>query len=249
MTMHIREFAELTGVSVRTLHYYDEIGLLKPCHVDEQTGYRSYNQTSLERMQEILFYRELDFSLGTIAEILSSPNYDKQKALIRQRELLILKRDRLNRLIDALSGAAECAEKGEMSMAVFDNSEYEAAKKQYEAEVKEKWGDTEAYREHFAKTKGYTKEKWTTVTAGMDAIFGKFAACRANGAAADSPEAQAVAAELQAFITANFYNCTKPILAGLGQMYVCDERFRTNIDRHGEGTADYASEAIHAYCK
>jgi DNA-binding transcriptional MerR regulator len=249
MTMHIREFAELTGVSVRTLHYYDEIGLLKPCRVDEQTGYRSYDETSLERMQEILFYRELDFSLGSIAEILSSPDYDKQKALVRQRELLILKRDRLNRLIDALDNAAECAEKGEMNMAIFDNSDYEAAKKQYESEVKEKWGETEAYREHSTRTKGYTREQWAKVTAGMDAVFGKFAACRADGNAADSPAAQAVAAELQAFITANFYTCTKPILAGLGQMYVCDERFRANIDRHGEGTADYASEAIRAYCK
>lgn len=127
-------------------------------------------------------------------------------------------------------------------MAIFDENEYRA-------EAKEKWGNTEAYREHSAKTKGYTKEKWASVTDGMDAVFGKFAVCRANGLASDSPEAQAAAAELQAFITANFYHCTKPILAGLGQMYVCDERFRENIDRHGEGTADYASEAIRAYCK
>ena len=126
-------------------------------------------------------------------------------------------------------------------MASFDHS-------RYEAEVKEKWGETGAYREHAQKTKGYTKDMWERVSSGMEAVFGKFAACRAGGAAADSPEAQAVAAELQAFITANFYTCTKPVLAGLGQMYVCDERFRANIDRHGEGTADYASEAIRAYC-
>lgn len=122
-------------------------------------------------------------------------------------------------------------------------------KSEYTVEAKEKWGETEAYREHSVRTKGYTKEKWASVTAGMDAIFGKFASCKASGAAADSAEAQAAAAELQAFITANFYNCTRPLLAGLGQMYVCDERFRENIDRHGAGTADYASEAIRVYCQ
>ena len=105
MKMHIREFAKLTGVSVRTLHYYDEIGLLNPSFVDEQNGYRSYDERSLERMQEILFYRELDFSLKSIAEILSSPNYNKRKALIEQKRLLTLKKDRLERLIKALDSA------------------------------------------------------------------------------------------------------------------------------------------------
>ena len=96
MKLHIKEFAELTGVSVRTLHYYDEIGLLKPCFVDEQNGYRIYDECSLERMQEILFYRELDFSLKSIAKILSSPNYDKQKALAEQKKLLLLKKSDWN---------------------------------------------------------------------------------------------------------------------------------------------------------
>ena len=105
--MHIREFAKLTGVSVRTLHYYDEIGLLNPSFVDEQNGYRSYDERSLERMQEILFYRELDFSLKSIAEILSSPNYNKRKALIEQKRLLTLKKDRLERLIKALDSAVK----------------------------------------------------------------------------------------------------------------------------------------------
>ncbi len=254
MTMHIREFAELTGVSVRTLHYYDEIGLLKPCRVEENSGYRCYDETSLARMQEILFYRELDFSLDSIAGILASPAYDRKKALIRQKELLILKRDRLNRLIDALSGLETAEtdpcypEEGDTIMKAFDKSEYESAKEKYEAEVKEKWGGTDVYREHSAKTKNYSGEKWNAVTAGLDMVFEKFAACMKSGAAPDSAEAQAAAAGLQAYITENFYRCTKEILAGLGQMYVCDERFRANIDRHGEGTAEYAAEAIRIYC-
>lgn len=94
MKMHIREFAKLTGVSVSTLHYYDEIGLLKPYYVDEQNGYRSYDERSLERMQEILFYRELDFPLKSIAEILSSPNYNKRKALTEQKKLLLITTNR-----------------------------------------------------------------------------------------------------------------------------------------------------------
>ena len=118
MNMQIKEFARLTGVSVRTLHYYDEIGLLKPACVDAHTGYRYYDEHSLLRMQEILFYRELDFSLKSISEILSSPNYDKQMALREQKKLLTLKKERLERLIAAIDSAA----KGETVMDVFDNS-------------------------------------------------------------------------------------------------------------------------------
>ena len=150
MKQQIKEFAELTGVSVRTLHYYDEIGLLKPSYVDEQNGYRFYDETSLERMQEILFYRELDFSLKSIAEILASPNYDKPKALAEQKRLLTLKKNRLERLIAAL----EQAEKGEITMSAFDNSEYETARQQYEDEAKQRWGGTDAYKESQAKTAG-----------------------------------------------------------------------------------------------
>ena len=118
--MQIKEFADFTGVSVRTLHYYDEIGLLKPAFVDKTTGYRFYDEKSFLRMQEILFYRELDFSLKRIEEILSSPNYDKSKALNEQKQLLTLKKERLERLISAIDGAV----KGENVMSAFDNSEF-----------------------------------------------------------------------------------------------------------------------------
>ena len=121
MKMQIKEFAEFTGVSVRTLHYYDEIGLLMPAFVDKTTGYRFYDEKSFLRMQEILFYRELDFSLKRIKEILSSPNYDKSKALTEQKHLLTLKKERLERLISAIDGAV----KGENVMTAFDNSEFE----------------------------------------------------------------------------------------------------------------------------
>ncbi|MBQ2823168.1 MAG: MerR family transcriptional regulator [Oscillospiraceae bacterium] len=245
MKMHIREFALLTGVSVRTLHYYDEIGLLKPSSVDEQNGYRFYDERCLERMQEILFYRELDFPLKDIQAILSSPDYDKHNALKEQKRLLTLKKERLERLISALDGAM----KGEdFTMNVFDNSEFEAQREQYAKEAKEKWGGTDAYRESAEKTKAYSREKWDEVNSGMSALMAEFAQCRSSGYAPDSKEAQALVKKWQDYITVNFYTCTKEILAGLGEMYTADERFCSNIDSHGEGTAQFMSKAIAEYC-
>ena len=119
----------------------------------------------------------------------------------------------------------------------------------YEVEARERYGDTDAYREHEKKTKNYTKEKWAEINDGLMAIFAEFAACKANGVSADSNEAQALVAKLQAHITENYYTCTDEILAGLGKMYVADERFKKNIDKYGEGTAEFASCAIAMYIK
>ena len=119
----------------------------------------------------------------------------------------------------------------------------------YSTETRERWGNTDAYREHEQKTKNYTKEKWAEANNGLMAIFAEFAECKNSGARADSDEAQTLVAKLQAHITANYYTCTDEILAGLGKMYVCDERFKKNIDKYGKGTAEYASEAIGQYVK
>ena len=116
----------------------------------------------------------------------------------------------------------------------------------YTVEARERWGDTEAYREHEKKTKGYTKEKWAEANDGLMAIFAEFAMCKNSGVSADSAEAQALVAKLQAHITTHYYTCTDEILAGLGKMYVADERFKKNIDKYGEGTAEFAAEAITA---
>ena len=120
--------------------------------------------------------------------------------------------------------------------------------KNYETEARFRWGATDAYREHEQKTKNYTKEKWAETNDGLMTIFAEVAACKANGASADSDEAQALVAKLQAHITANYYICTDEILAGLGKMYVADERFKKNIDKYGEGTAEFVSDAISKYC-
>ena len=241
MKMQIKEFAEVSGVSVRTLHYYDEIDLLKPAFVDDRTGYRYYDENSLLRMQEILFYRELDFSLKSISEILSSPDYDKKKAISEQKNLLILKKERLERLISAI----EKAEKGEIVMKVFDNSEFD----KYKEEVKEKWGNTDAFKEYSEKTKNYSKDKQSSLTDEMNNLFGEFSACMKNSLKPDSENVQNLVKRLQNHISDNYYHCTSDILAGLGQMYVYDERFRENIDKNGDGTAEFVSTAITAYCK
>ena len=231
MKMQIKEFAKFTGVSVRTLHYYDEIGLLKPAGVERSSGYRYYDEASLLRMQEILFYRELDFSLKSIGEILSSPHYDKNEALRKQKQMLTLKKERLERLILAVDGAM----KGENVMSAFDNSKLE----QYKAEAKAKWGKTEAYQEYEKKGKADQSDAMMAIFAEVGQVL------QLDPAAA---EAQALVGKLQQFITDNYYTCTKQILRGLGQMYVADERFKANIDKHGDGTAAFICEAIATYC-
>lgn len=246
MNLHIKEFAKLTNVSVRTLHYYDEIGLLKPSFVDEQNGYRCYDEKALERMQQILFYRELDFSLKSISEILSSPNYDKHLALVRQKELLILKRQRLDRLITAIDDSMKGV--NTMDTKVFDNTEYEKARDVYMHEAKERWGDTKAYQEYLDKTKNCSVEKMNNAEAQLDMIFSEFAECNTSKIEFSDCKAQSLVEKLQRHISENFYNCTNEILSGLAQMYVGDERFKNNIDRHGKGTAEYVSKAIEHYC-
>ena len=119
----------------------------------------------------------------------------------------------------------------------------------YNAEVCSRWGDTYAYHEHEQKTKNYTKEKWAEANDGLMAIFAEFATCKQSGAGVDSNEAQAIVAKLQAHITANYYTCTDEIIAGLGKMYIADERFKKNIDKYGEGTAEFTADAIEVYCR
>ncbi|MEE1046964.1 MAG: MerR family transcriptional regulator, partial [Clostridia bacterium] len=169
MKMNVSEFAKLTGVSVRTLHYYDEIGLLKPDFVDDNTGYRFYGEKAFSTMQEILFYRELDFSLKSIKEFITSPSHNKSEALKAQKQLLILKKQRLERIIEAISSA----EKGDkiMNFDAFNNSEIN----KYKDEVKMRFGSTEAYRQSQEKTANYTENDWNNFEQALNQIIGEFA--------------------------------------------------------------------------
>lgn len=242
--MKPNEVAQLTGVTVRTLQYYDRIGLLKPSEV-AANGYRIYHPSDLATLQQILFFRELDFSLNEIKEIMQNPHYEKSDALRHQKELLIKKRDRLNGLIQLVDKALE----GDkiMSFKEFDTTEIDEAKNNYASEVKERWGSTEAYQEYTKKTKDYNNDHWNTITEKGQQIFAQFASLR--HLPAESEDVQALVQAWQDHITENYYSCSKEILSGLGMMYDNDERFKENIDKNGVGTAAFLAQAIEIYCK
>lgn len=237
----VNEVSKLTGVSVRTLHHYDAIGLLNPTQVTD-AGYRLYDDTALARLQTILLFRELQFPLKEIKSILDSPDFNREQALKQQIGLLELQRRQLDALI---SFAREIIETGvdNMDFSAFDKTEIE----QYKAEVKARWGKTDAYKEYEQKTAGQSEETQTEAAEQLMQIFAKFG--KVKHMHPESDEAQVLVEALRQCITKNYYNCTKPILASLGQMYVGDARFKSNIDaRGGVGTADFASRAIEIYC-
>ena len=244
MRLSISEMAKLTGVSIRTLHHYDHIGLLCP-ETAVDYGYRWYGAADVEKMQQILFYRELDFPLKEIRDILADPQYDKQEALRRQRQLLLLKRERLDGLLELLDANL----KGERTMEFqgFDASELEQARRQYADEAKARWSHTDAWKESQARTAKYGDDDWRRAAGGLEDLMAQFAALR-DGDPAGAP-AQALVAAWQQHITDHFYTCTREILAGLGQMYTADPRFTESIDAHGEGTAAFIEKAIEIYCK
>ena len=238
----VKEVSRLTGVSVRTLHHYDAIGLLKPSRVTE-AGYRLYDDTALGRLQTILLFRELQFPLKEIKEILDIPGFDPMDALEQQIHLLELQRTHLD---DLISHARQIQRTGVVNMdySAFDTAEMD----RYAAEAKAKWGKTDAYKEFGQKTAGQTTAQMNTIGAGLMDIFAGFGAIRHLSPA--SVEAQVLAAELQSFITEHYYTCTKPILRGLGQMYIAGDSMTENIDKAGgQGTAEFAHQAIEIYCK
>ena len=238
----VKEVSRLTGVSVRTLHHYDAIGLLKPTRVTE-AGYRLYDDTALRRLQAILLFRELQFPLKEIREILDSPGFDQKEALQQQIHLLELQRQHLDTLI---SHARKIQMTGVtiMDFTPFDRSELD----EYAAQAKARWGKTDAYKEFEQKTAGQTPAQMQSAGDALMGIFAQFGAIRRTSPA--SAEAQALVAKLQGFITEHYYTCTKPILLGLGQMYIAGDSMTENIDRAGgEGTAEFAHQAIDIYCK
>jgi len=240
--LKINELAKISGVTVRTLHYYDEIGLLVPNEITE-SGYRIYDERSLSTLQQILFFRELDFPLVEIKEIMTNQHYDQNEALNKHKELLLQKRNRLEDLIKLVENTI----KGDniMSFKEFDTSKFEESKKKYANEVKERWGNTDAYKESEQKTASYDKNKWNFINGEGAEILKEFG--KARNLSPDSNEAKELVQRWQEYISNNFYKCTDEILSGLGLMYVGDERFTENIDKNGKGTAKFMSDAIKSY--
>ncbi len=238
--MTVNEVSKLTGVSVRSLHHYDAIGLLKPARVTE-AGYRLYGENELARLQNILLFRELQFPLKQIRTILDSPDFDQKEALAQQIQLLELQLAHTQELISFARKLQEKGVKG-MDFKAFDKEEI----KQYEEEVRKRWGNTKAYEEYQQNAKDRTEAEHAQISSQLMELFAEIGKLR-HGAPSDQAVQDQVAG-IQAFITEHYYQCTDEILRGLGEMYVCDERMKRNIDKAGgDGTAAFVSEAIAAY--
>lgn len=237
MTVH--QVSSLSGVSIRALHHYDHIGLLPATEVTE-AGYRLYDDAALERLQHILLFKELEFPLKDIKEILDSPDFDRSKALEQQIHLLELRKEHLQNLIDLAWGIKTIGVKT-MSFDAFDTKKID----EYAAQAKASWGQTEAYKEFEKKSEGRSKEEQQKLNLEMMDIFREFGEIRTQSP--DSEEAKALAKKLQDHISANYYTCTDEILLSLGTMYAGGGDFTTNIDKvGGVGTADFACRAIQA---
>ena len=238
----VKEVSRLTGVSVRTLQYYDAIGLLPPtAHTD--AGYRLYDDTALEQLQQILLFRELEFPLREIRAILQSPDFDRDRALAQQIDWLTLKKEHLENLIDFARKIKATGVKN-MDFTVFDTKKID----EYAKRAKEQWGQTPEYREYEEKTKDWTNQDQQDVMKNFMLIFAEFGKMRTEDPA--SEKVQCEVEKLQNFISEHFYQCSNEVLSGLGQMYASGGEFTQNIDKMGgEGTARFTADAIEVYCK
>ena len=240
--MTVSEVSKLTGVSARTLQYYDTIGLLHPAE-RTQAGYRLYDDAALERLQQILLFRELAFPLREIQSILQSPDFDREKALEQQIHLLTLKKTHFDNLITFARGLKQVGGKN-MDFSVFEADRMD----EYAAKAKAQWQHTGAYREFAAKSKGRSKEAEEALARGMMLLFADLGHCKETDPA--GPEAKALVKRLQAYISENYYPCTPEILRSLGAMYGAGGEFTENIDKAGgTGTAAFTAQAIAIYCK
>ena len=239
MTVH--EVSRLAGVSIRTLQYYDRIGLLRPAGYTD-AGYRLYDDEQLERLQCILLFRELEFPLKDIIAIMDSPDFDRSKALEQQIELLRLKKEHIENLMNFALGIKLLGVK-HMDFKAFDRSKLD----EYSRQAKELYGNTPEYKEMEEKQKNRTKEEDNILADRFMLLFKEAGEMRNTDPA--SPEAQDLVKRIQAYITENMYTCSNKILRGLGKMYSGGGDFTKNIDEYGgEGTAEFVDNAIQIYC-
>jgi DNA-binding transcriptional MerR regulator len=242
----VGEVARLAGVTIRTLHHYDEVGLVTPTeHTD--AGYRLYGRREIERLQEVLFFRELDFGLEEIGRLLSESGYRRDLTLAAQRGSLVKKAERLLAMVDLIDATLESDKRGfnmttEEMLEVFGDFD----PREHEDEARRRWGGTAEYEGSNRRVARYTKEDWQQLGAEADAINQGLLGLMADGASSVGSEAMDLAEEHRNHISKWFYACTPEIHAGLGEMYVADQRFRDNINKSGAGLAQYLSEAIAA---
>lgn len=234
----VKEVSRLTGVSVRTLHHYDNIGLLRPARTTE-AGYRLYDNGALERLQIILLFRELKFPLKEIKDLLDRPDFDKSKALEQQMRLLQLQKEHIEGLMDLARGIKELGVDTMLEFKAFDKSQLE----EFSRQARASWGETDAYRQFEASSEDRSEEDMEMLNTEMMAIFKKLGALKTLKPS--DPQVQQQIGRLQAFISEHFYECTQEILSYLGQIYAGDSRFAEAIDSAGgKGTADFVKKAI-----
>ncbi|GHH39661.1 MerR family transcriptional regulator [Streptomyces candidus] len=244
MSYSVGQVAEFAGVTVRTLHHYDAIGLLSPSG-RSHAGHRRYDDTDLDRLQQILFYRELGFPLDQVATLLDDPHTDPREHLRRQHELLSARITRLQEMAAAVETAMEARRMGinltpEEKFEVFGDHDPD----QYAEEVQERWGDTDAYRESQRRTATYTKEDWKRLTEGLDALHNNMADLLAAGVPADSTDAMDVAEEHRLFMCDGYFHVSHEMHTCFGEMYVADERFTAVYENIRPGLAVYMRDAI-----
>ncbi len=244
MAYTVGELAKLTGITVRTLHHYDQIGLVQPSD-RSRAGYRLYGEGDVLRLQRVLLYRELGLPLDEIAGILADPRHSPTAALAQHREVLVAKRARLDAMLAALDTALRL-EKGPMTMqpedvkTMFDGFDPE----EYADEARERWGTTEAYKESARRTKQYGPAQWEAIKREGGAIYARFAELMREGAPPDDARVRGVVEAHRAHIDRWFYPCSPEIQQGLAAMYIGDPRFTANIDAYGAGLAQYIHDAI-----
>ncbi len=246
MSYSVGQVADLAGVTIRTLHHYDEIGLLSPSG-RSAAGYRIYEEPDLERLQRILFYRELGFALEGIATIVDDPRTDAVGHLRRQRGLLAERIERLRKMVAAIDYELEAREMDikltpEESLEVFGGFKPE----EHAEEAEQRWGGTDAYRQSQRRVSKYTKEDWLKIRAEHDEVAANLAALFESGAAPDSEGAMAAVEAHRQHISRWYYDCSYEIHRGLGEMYVGDERFRANYDTLALGLSEFIRDAARA---
>jgi DNA-binding transcriptional MerR regulator len=252
MAFTVSQLARLSGVSVRALHHYDEIGLLRPSG-RSPAGYRLYDDADLSRLQQILFFRELEFPLPEIQRILGDPQFDLRAALQMQRQMLTERTVRTRALIATVDAALSRLDKGEAVMSDEDQSKQdmftawrEFKSEDYEQEAEQRWGNTDAFKESRRRTSGYTRQDWERLGQESEQIYRAAAALMEAGTPATSPAAMDVAERHRAHIARWFYPCPPAMHQGLGELYVNDPRFTANIDRLRPGLSRYLCDAFRA---
>ncbi len=244
--MNVGEVAALAGVTVRTLHHYDRIGLLSPSG-RTGAGYRRYSAADLDRLHQVLLYRELGFPLEEVASLLDDPSADPAEHLRRQHRLL---RDRLERTQAMVAAVEKEMEARSMGIALTPEERFEVFgehdPERYEAEVQERWGDTDAYAQSKRRAAAYTKEDWVRIKAEGEDLVRRMADALRSGVAPDSPPAMDLAEEHRQQITGTFYDCPPEMHAALGRMYVEDERFTATYEKVAPGLAQWVSTAVQA---